>query len=153
LAIDAASLTSAASLNSQADQLLNRARSSVADPSPASRENAKIEKAGKDFESILLGNWLQQAEQSFAKVPGGDGEDGDDDDSSKDQFQGIAMQALAGSLTASGGIGIAKMITQHLHDAAAAPQNPAGQGGPTVAETAPSPIQRSTSRLQPSPAH
>jgi Rod binding domain-containing protein len=25
------------------------------------------------------------------------------------------MQALAGSLTASGGIGIAKMITKHLH--------------------------------------
>jgi len=148
MAIDAASLTSAASLNSQADQLLNRARSSVADPSPASRENAKIEKAGKDFESILLGNWLQQAEQSFAKVPGGDGEDGDDDDSSKDQFQGIAMQALAGSLTASGGIGIAKMITQHLHDAAAEPQNPAGQGGQTAAQAAPEPaaalLQRST---------
>lgn len=69
-------------------------------------------KAGKDFESILLGSWLQQAEQSFAKVPGGDGQD--DEDAGKDQFQGIAMQALAGSLTASGGIGIAKMITEHL---------------------------------------
>jgi Rod binding domain-containing protein len=146
MAIDAASLTSAASLNSQADQLLNRARSSAANPSAASRENAKIEKAGKDFESILLGNWLQQAEQSFAKVPGGDGEDGDDDDSSKDQFQGIAMQALAGSLTASGGIGIAKMITQHLHDAAAEPRDPAGQGGQTAPQTAPAQIQRSTSQ-------
>lgn len=80
----------------------------------SSREDAKIDKAGKDFESILLGSWLQQAEQSFAKVPGGDGQD-EDDDSGKDQFQGIAMQALAGSLTASGGIGIAKMITANLH--------------------------------------
>ena len=103
------------SLNAQTDQLLSRAKTSLASMTPSSKEDAKIEKAGKDFESILLGSWLTQAEQSFAKVPGGDGED--DDDSSKDQFQGIAMQALAGSLTASGGIGIAKMITQHLHSA------------------------------------
>ncbi len=76
-------------------------------------QHAKIAKAGKDFESILLGNWLQGAEESFAKVPGGDG---DDDDAGSGQFQGIAMQALAGSLTASGGIGIAKMITRSLQD-------------------------------------
>ena len=76
-------------------------------------QHAKIGRAGKDFESILLGNWLQSAEESFAKVPGGDGED---DDSGSGQFQGIAMQALAGSLTASGGIGIAKMITRSLQD-------------------------------------
>ncbi len=76
-------------------------------------QHAKIAKAGKDFESILLGNWLQSAEESFAKVPGGDGED---DDAGSGQFQGIAMQALAGSLTASGGIGIAKMITRSLQD-------------------------------------
>jgi len=70
----------------------------------------------------LLGSWLQQAEQSFAKVPGGDGED--EDDSGKDQFQGIAMQALAGSLTASGGIGIARMITKHLKSASTAVRLP-----------------------------
>lgn len=105
----------AGSLNAQADQLLSSARGALSAPTATSKEDAKIEKAGKDFESILLGSWLQQAEQSFAKVPGGDGTD--DDDSSKDQFQGIAMQALAGSLTASGGIGIAKMITKNLHSA------------------------------------
>jgi Rod binding domain-containing protein len=115
MSIDATTLQAAGSLDAQSDQLLSQARSAAADPSPSAREDAKINKAGKDFESILLGSWLQQAEQSFAKVPGGDGDD--DDDSSKDQFQGIAMQALAGSLTASGGIGIAKMITQHLHEA------------------------------------
>lgn len=123
--IDAATLHSADLLSSQADRLLNRARSSVKDATPNSREDAKIDKAGKDFESILLGNWLQQAEQSFAKVPGGDGEE--DDDSSKDQFQGIAMQALAGSLTASGGIGIARMITQRLHAASQPQQSPPAQ--------------------------
>jgi Rod binding domain-containing protein len=106
----------AGSLNAQGDRLLSQAKTALAAPTASSREDAKIEKAGKDFESILLGSWLQQAEQTFAKVPGGDG--ADDDDSSKDQFQGIAMQALAGSLTASGGIGIARMITKNLHAAA-----------------------------------
>jgi len=96
-------------LSTQKDQLLQRAGEGTKE----SRENAKIEKAGKDFESILLGNWLQQAENSFAKVPGGDGQE-DDEDAGKDQFQGLAMQSLATSLTASGGIGIAKMITKHL---------------------------------------
>jgi Rod binding domain-containing protein len=96
-------------LSAQSDHLLQRAGAGTKE----SRENAKIEKAGKDFESILLGNWLQQAENSFAKVPGGDGQD-DDEDAGKDQFQGLAMQSLATSLTASGGIGIAKMITKHL---------------------------------------
>ncbi|MFY9853584.1 MAG: hypothetical protein WAK26_06885 [Terracidiphilus sp.] len=78
-------------------------------------ENAKIEKSAKDFESILLGSWLQQAEQSFGSVPGGD-EDGDSD-SGKEQFMGMAMQSLGNAMTAAGGIGIAKMISQQLHKA------------------------------------
>ncbi len=84
-------------------------------------ENAKIEKSAKDFESILLGSWLQQAEKSFATVPGGD--EDDDEDPGKDQFQSMGMQSLAGSLVASGGIGIARMIAGQLHridDAASA---------------------------------
>jgi Rod binding domain-containing protein len=105
--------------NAQADRLMSSVKTAaskstaLASNQPGAND-AKIDKAGKDFESILLGSWLQQAESSFAKVPGGDGQD-EDDDSGKDQFQGIAMQALAGKLTASGGIGIAKMITTNLH--------------------------------------
>lgn len=99
-------------LDAQADRLLNRSRSALSGTVASSNEDAKMVKAGKDFESILLGSWLQQAEQSFATVPGGDGQG--EDDTTKDQFQGIAMQALAGSLTASGGIGIARMITDSL---------------------------------------
>src|SRR5450432_2968533 len=76
-------------------------------------ENKKIDKSAADFESILLGTWLQQAEQSFAKVPGGDGED-DDADPGKDQLQEVSVQSLAGALTASGGIGLAKMISAQL---------------------------------------
>ena len=98
-------------------------------PGSSSTENAKIEKSAKDFESILLGSWLQQAEQSFGSLPGGD--DDDDADSGKEQFQGIAMQSLGTSMTASGGIGIAKMIAKQLHKAedaagAAAAKSPPG---------------------------
>ncbi len=123
----AAQSIQASTLNAQSDLLVGRAKNALATGTSASREDSKIEKAGKDFESILLGSWLQQAEQSFAKVPGGDGDD--DDDSSKDQFQGIAMQALAGSLTAAGGIGIAKMIIDHLHSAAGRVHPPAPSVG------------------------
>jgi Rod binding domain-containing protein len=83
--------------------------------SSSTTENNKIDKSAKDFESILLGSWLQQAEQSFGSLPGGD-EDGDED-SGKEQFEGIAMQSLGTSMTNSGGIGIAKMISKQLHKA------------------------------------
>ncbi|HEY0786910.1 MAG TPA: rod-binding protein [Acidobacteriaceae bacterium] len=99
----------------QADEQLAKAGPGVVRGVARPTADAKIEKSAHDFESILLGSWLEQAEQSFATVPGGDGED---EDTGKGQFQGIAMQALAGSLTRSGGIGIAKMIAQHLHASA-----------------------------------
>ena len=111
--LDASTLTTqTGALDAQADRLLSRNPSALSGTVASSSEDAKMVKAGKDFESILLGSWLQQAEQSFATVPGGDGQG--DDDTSKDQFQGIAMQALAGSLTTSGGVGIARMITNSL---------------------------------------
>ena len=93
---------------SQTDWVMRQANS-------AHTQNAKIEKSAKDFESILLSNWLQQAEQSFASVPGGD--EDEDGDSGKEQFQGMAMQSLGASMTAAGGIGIAKMISTQLHKA------------------------------------
>jgi Rod binding domain-containing protein len=96
-------------LTTQADKVLRH-------PADAATENNKIEKSGKDFEAILLSTWLQQAEQSFGSVPGGD--EGDDADPGKDQLQGMAMQSLGNSMTAAGGIGIARMISTQLHKAA-----------------------------------
>ena len=93
-------------LTTQTDKLLRQ-------PVSAAKESAKIEKSAKDFESLLLSGWLTQAEQSFAKLPGGD--DDDDADAGKEQFQGIAMQSLGTSLTEAGGIGLAKMIAKQLH--------------------------------------
>jgi Rod binding domain-containing protein len=96
-------------LTTEADKVLRH-------PGSGATENSKIEKSAKDFESILLGSWLQQAEQSFGSLPGGD--DDGDEDAGKEQFQGIAMQSLGSSMTAAGGIGIAKMISKQLHKAA-----------------------------------
>ena len=89
----------------------------------ASAENNKIEKSARDFESILLGSWLEQAEKSFATVPG---TDEDEDGGEKEQFQGLAMESLGNSMTAAGGIGIARMIATQLHKADQ--PSPAGNG-------------------------
>ncbi len=108
-------------LTTQVDKLLRHSGSGPAD-------NSKIEQSAKDFESILLGSWLQQAEDSFGSLPGGD--DDDDADAGKDQLQGIAMQSLGSSMTAAGGIGIAKMISAQLHKAADTPEAVAGRNAP-----------------------
>jgi Rod binding domain-containing protein len=102
------SLPAIGPLTSQADRVLHNAGRAGTDAS-------KIDKSAKDFESILLGTWLQQAEQSFAALPGG--EDDDDADPGKDQLQAIAMQSLAASMTEAGGVGIAKIIAAQLHKA------------------------------------
>ena len=79
-------------------------------------ENGRIDKSAKEFESMLLSNWLQQAEQSMATVPGA--EDDDDGTSGRDQMMSLGVQSLATSMVSSGGIGIAAMIAKALHSAA-----------------------------------
>lgn len=103
--------TGSLAVNAQAERLLAQAQNAG-----SSKEHEKIEKAGKDFESILLGSWLGDAERSFAAAPGGAD---DEEDGGREQFMGMAMQQLAGTLAASGGIGLAHMITSHLESAAA----------------------------------
>jgi Rod binding domain-containing protein len=78
-----------------------------------SGDKAKIAAAASQFESILLQKWLEDAEHSFAKVPGGDDPE-DSADPGAGQFQSMAMQSLAEKMTASGGIGIARMIIKQL---------------------------------------
>ncbi len=80
-----------------------------------SNDDAKIEKSSTEFESMLLGTWLQQAEQSFATVPGAED---DEDAAGREQMMSLGVQSLAQSMAASGGIGIAKMIAKALHAAA-----------------------------------
>jgi Rod binding domain-containing protein len=75
-------------------------------------DDGKIDKAARDFESILLGQWLEQAEKSFASVPGGDPDQ--DADPGHDQFQSIGCEFLSGALSKAGGIGLATMISKRL---------------------------------------
>jgi Rod binding domain-containing protein len=82
--------------------------------SKAETDSAKIDKGAKEFEAVLVGSWLQQAEQSFATVPGVD----DDQDVGKDTMMSLGVQTLATSLAASGGIGIGKMVAKAMHAAA-----------------------------------
>ena len=80
----------------------------------AGKDDAKIEKGARQFESMLLSSWLQASEKSFATVPGADDDD-DGDGSGKDQMMSLGVQSLADSLAASGGIGIARMISKAMH--------------------------------------
>ena len=70
----------------------------------------KLVTAAKQFETMLLTQWLQDAESSFASVPGGDS----DTDAGSDQIKGLATQQLAGSFASSGGIGISKLVLAAL---------------------------------------
>jgi Rod binding domain-containing protein len=96
--------------------LSNVAVSAASPPSSGtlSQEMSKIDKSAKDFESLLLGSWLQEAEHSFAKVPGTDEEE-NDGGSTADMQEGMAMQPLGEAMAASGGIGIAHLISRQLH--------------------------------------
>jgi Rod binding domain-containing protein len=96
-------------LQARQDQLVKQMQS------PEQLSGDKIEKGSKEFESILLGSWLQQAEQSFSTLPGADD---DDKDVASDSVMSFGVQALSTSMAASGGIGIAKMVAKAMHAAA-----------------------------------
>jgi Rod binding domain-containing protein len=96
-------------LESQQDRMIQQSKSSG-----GSDSDAKIDKGSKEFEAMLLSTWLQQAEQSFATVPGAS----DDQDPGGEQMMSMGVQTLATSMAASGGIGIAKMIAKAMHAAA-----------------------------------
>jgi len=94
-------------VQAKSEQVLSQAKAQTAAGDP------QLEKTAKAFESILLAKWLEEAEHSFAAVPGEDPEK-DDADPGADQYRSLALQSLAESITASGGVGIAKMIVRQL---------------------------------------
>ncbi len=97
------------------DPLWSRADRVMRQAAAETGENRKIDQSAREFESLLLTNWLQHAYESFGTVPGGDGEF--DLDSGHDQFQTLAMQSLGEAIGAAGGIGIARLIAGRLHKA------------------------------------
>jgi Rod binding domain-containing protein len=110
-------------MQSRETQMLQQIHSTA-----GNKSDAQIDKSAKEFESMLLSTWLQQAEHSMATVPGAED---DEDAAGKDQMMSLGVQSLSTSLVASGGIGIAKMISKALHVAAergdSGPQKPADQ--------------------------
>lgn len=113
-------------MQAQQDHLLRQVTAAQ-----SGKEDGRIEKSSKEFEAMLLSNWLQQAEQSMASVPGA--EDDDDSGSGRDQMMGLGVQSLATSLVSQGGIGIAAMISKALHSAADRAQPAAGSPAPQEA--------------------
>lgn len=119
------------SLAAQAQSSVMLARETTAmrqiQSAEGSKDDTKIDKSAKEFESMLLTSWLQQAEQSMATVPGAED---DEDAPGKDQMMSLGVQSLASSMVASGGIGIASMISKALHKAEDKGQPTAGQAVP-----------------------
>jgi len=72
-------------------------------PTAATPASTKAQKAAQDFESVLLASLLESLQKTFA----GSSEDSLVGGSSYAQ---MGTQALAGAMSAQGGIGIAKMI-------------------------------------------
>ncbi|MGA8111718.1 MAG: rod-binding protein [Acidobacteriaceae bacterium] len=92
------------------DQMLRQLQSAQS----AGKDDARIQKSAKEFEAMLLGSWLQQAEQSFATIPGAED---DEDAAGRDQMMSLGVQSLSQAMADSGGIGIAKMIAKALEAA------------------------------------
>jgi Rod binding domain-containing protein len=64
--------------------------------------------AARQFEAVLLNTLLGSLERSFSALPG------KKPDSIADNYHAMGMQALASSLAAGGGVGIASMIVRNL---------------------------------------
>ena len=73
-----------------------------------------LSSAAKEFESVLLGQWLKDAESTFGSVPGNE-----EDDAGGEQMKEFAMQHVATEITNRGGIGIAPMVERALAKQAA----------------------------------
>ncbi|MGA8540232.1 MAG: rod-binding protein [Terriglobales bacterium] len=74
---------------------------------PSAKTVLKNEKAALDFEAMLLAPVLDSLQKTFA----GDSEDSKTPGAS--DYRHMATQALAQSMAARGGIGIAKLILRH----------------------------------------
>ena len=125
--IFAGSLTASAQsslMQSREDHMLQQIQSGA-----GKQDDGRIEKGAKEFESMLLSSWLQQAEQSMATVPGAEDEE---DSSGRDQMMSLGVQSLSTAMVASGGIGIAGMITKALQ--ARAEKADSSGGAPAGAE-------------------
>jgi len=90
---------------------------------PAEAYAKRVIHAARQFEAVLLNSLLGSLEHSFSALPG------KKTDSIGDSYHSMGMQALATTLAAKGGIGIANMIAGNLLRTKG--QGPAGPVGPS----------------------
>ena len=85
-------------------------------PPVATAALGKGPKAAREFEAQLIGMVLEKMEKTFAALPGQDAIAGEDD------LNYLGTQALATSIAAGGGFGIAHLIAPRLADTKVAPE-------------------------------
>jgi Rod binding domain-containing protein len=96
----------------------------------ATEHSRKIAKAAHDFEAVLLNTLLGPLEKTFSSLPGKEA------DAVSDNYHSLGMQALASSIAAKGGVGIAAMIVKSLSkrdNAAAVPHEKSPARGASLA--------------------
>jgi Rod binding domain-containing protein len=98
---------------------VSQSSTTIADPAEAYA--GRVNHAAREFEAVLLNSLLGSLEHSFASLPG------TKTDSIADNYHSMGMQALASTLAARGGVGIASMIAHNLlRTKVHAPGGPAG---------------------------
>jgi Rod binding domain-containing protein len=73
----------------------------------SAEDRARVAKAAQDFEAFLLSSLLRSLQQTFS---GNDSDGGP----GQDDYSYMGTQALASSLAAAGGIGLARLISERL---------------------------------------
>lgn len=73
----------------------------------ASPASGKLTKAAREFESVLLQNWLEKMNKCFVGSE-------ESQDAAHDTVTSLGTQAICTALAARGGIGIASMLLRQL---------------------------------------
>ena len=71
-------------------------------------QEAKLKKAGAEFESIMLSTFWKSMKSSFAD------EDDDSTDPAHDTLEDMGIQAMSSAVGKAGGLGLGKLILKHL---------------------------------------
>lgn len=97
--------------------------SAVSITAEGAASSPKLSKVAQEFEAILLSSWLEKLQASFTGIDDGS-------DPAHETLASMGTQAIASALAARGGIGVAKILVQHLIKAAA------DRADPTASESA-----------------
>jgi Rod binding domain-containing protein len=90
----------------------------------SSPSRQRVTAAAEEFESVLVGQWLTNAESSFGTVPGSE----EPDDPGASQMNEFAMQHLASEIVRKGGLGIAHLVEAGLMKS----NTPSGSAAATI---------------------